>query len=275
VSPLWRDEVGAYVSPHHLCLVKMQRGVHPKLGAQHEQRFEGVTDEAWNRPLEALGTLLAQEPWRTSRIRIVLADHWARYAIAPWVAALGSNEERIAYGRQLLASLYGDAVGGWDVRISEAPPGDTRVVCAISNELIAAVRSLCVAHECTLLSLQSQLVASYVTWRHALPDANAWFVSIEPGSMAAARVGRRGWDRVHVVRIGTEWTRELKRLQTFGRLASHAPQEGKVFVEAPDAWRETAMAAVSAEAGGLQWLEDSGPALTTLQHLSRTRRMAA
>jgi hypothetical protein len=263
VSPLWRDEVGAYLSPHHLCLVKMQRGVHPTLAGEHEQRFEGVKDEAWNRPLEALGAMLAQEPWCGSRLRLVLADHWARYAIAPWVAALGSNEERIAHGRQLLGSLYGDAVAGWDVRISEA--------------LIAAVRSLCVAHGCKLLSLQSQLVASYAAWRHALPESSAWFVSIEPGSMAAARVGRHGWDRVHVVRIGADWMRELKRLQTFGRLASHAPQEGQVYVEAPHAWREIALAAAGGtDAGGLQWLEDSsGAELTTLQHLSKARRMAA
>jgi hypothetical protein len=276
VSPLWRDEVGAYVSPHHLCLVRMQRGVHPTLSAEHEQRFDGVTDESSSRALEALGTMLAQEPWRASRIRIVLADHWARYAIVPWVVSLSSNDERLAHGRQLLGSVYGDAVAGWEVRISEAPPGATRVVCAISGELIAAVRSVCLAHGCKLLSLQSQLVASYAAWRHALPASNAWFVSIEQGSMAAARLARQGWDRVHVVRIGADWTRELKRLQTFGRLASHAPEEGKVYVEAPHAWREIAVAAAgSAEAGGLQWLEDSAAELTTLQRLARTRRMAA
>jgi hypothetical protein len=276
VSPLWRDEVGAYLSPHHLCLVKMQRGVHPMLAAEHEQRFEGVKDESWTRALEALGTMLAQEPWRASRIRIVMADHWARYAIVPWVAALSSSEERLAHGRQLLGSAYGDAVAGWDVRISEAPPRATRVACAISGELIAAVRNLCLTHGCKLLSLQPQLVASYAAWRHALPESSAWFVSIEQGSMAAARLARHGWDRVHVVRIGSDWTRELKRLQTFGRLASHAPEEGRVYVEAPHAWREVAAAtAGSSDAGGLQWLEESGAALTTLQRLCKTRRMAA
>jgi len=276
VSPLWRDEVGAYLSPHHLCLVKMQRGVHPMLAAEHEQRFEGVKDESWTRALEALGTMLAQEPWRASRIRIVMADHWARYAIVPWVAALSSNEERLAHGRQLLGRAYGEAVAGWDVRISEAPPRATRVACAISGELIAAVRNLCLTHGCKLLSLQPQLVASYAAWRHELPESNAWFVSIEQGSMAAARLARHGWDRVHVVRIGSDWTRELKRLQTFGRLASHAPEEGRVYVEAPHAWREVAAAtAGSSDAGGLQWLEESGAALTTLQRLCKTRRMAA
>ncbi|MBV8308472.1 MAG: hypothetical protein JO274_13420 [Gammaproteobacteria bacterium] len=276
MSPLWRDEVGAYLSPHHLCLVRMQRGVQPRLAAEHERRFENVKDESWSGPVEALGALLAQEPWRASRIHIVLADHWARYAIVPWVAALSSSEERIAHGRQLLGSMYGEAVSGWEVRISEAPPRAPRVACAISGELIAAVRSVCLAQGCRVLSLQSQLVASYAAWRHALPLANAWFVSIEQGSMAAARVARHGWDRVHAVRIGTDWTRELKRLQTFGRLASQVPEEGKVYVEAPQAWREIAAAAAgNTEPGGLQWLEDAGTELTTLQRLARTRRMAA
>ena len=138
MSPLWRDEVGAYLSPHRLCLVRMKRGTKPAPAAEHEQRFDGVTDESSSRALEALGTMLAQEPWRASRIRIVLADHWARYAIVPWVVSLSSNDERLAHGRQLLGSVYGDAVAGWEVRISEAPPGATRVVCAISGELIAA-----------------------------------------------------------------------------------------------------------------------------------------
>jgi hypothetical protein len=254
----------------------MQRGVHPMLAAEHEQRFAGVKDESWTRALEALGAMLAQEPWRASHIRIVMADHWARYAIVPWVAALSSSEERLAHGRQLLGSAYGEAVAGWDVRISEAPPRATRVACAISGELIAAVRNVCLTHGCKLLSLQPQLVASYAAWRYALPESAAWFVSIEQGSMAAARLARHGWDRVHVVRIGSDWTRELKRLQTFGRLASHAPEEGRVYVEAPHAWREVAVAAAgSSDAGGLQWLEESGAELSTLQRLCKTRRMAA
>jgi len=42
VSPLWRDEVGAYLSPHRLCLVRMKRGAKPTHVAEHELRFEGV-----------------------------------------------------------------------------------------------------------------------------------------------------------------------------------------------------------------------------------------
>ena len=276
MSPLWRDEVGVYLSPHRLCLVRLKRGVRPAPAAEHEQRLEAVKGDAWEAPLESLAGRLGEAPWGGAHTRIVFADHWARYVIVPWVAELGSAEERLAHGRELLARAYGEAVASWDVRISEAPPGATRVACAVPAELLAGLKEACTAHGATLVSLQPQLIAAYETWRHCLPPANAWFVSIEQGSMAAARIGRNGWDRVHGVRIGADWLRELKRLQTFSRLASHNPQEGRVYVDAPHAWREVAAGtAAGAEGGALEWLEEPPGPLTTLQRLGRTRRMAA
>src|SRR5207302_9860208 len=131
----------------------MKRGVKPTPIAEHEQRFEGPRTDSWAAALEAFASLLGQSPWTGASTRVVIADHWARYAIVPWVAALGSAQERLAHGRQLLAGLYGEAVEGWDVRISEAPPGTARVVCAVPGELIAAVRAACAAHGRAILSL--------------------------------------------------------------------------------------------------------------------------
>jgi len=276
VSPLWRDEVGAYLSPHRLCLVRLQRGARPKPVAEHEQRFENVKNDSWEVPLSALSALLAQSPWSGARTRVVLADHWARYIIVPWSAELRSNEERLGHARQLLDSSFGEAVAGWEVRISDAPPQATRVACAMHGELIAGIRAACEAAGATLVSLQPQLIDAYAVWRHRLPHANSWFVSIEQGSLTAARLGRNGWDRVYGVRIGTDWLRELKRLQTFGRVARNRPEDGQVYVDAPHSWREVA---VSASAGtdisGLQWLDESKAPLTTLQRLAQARRMAA
>jgi hypothetical protein len=275
VSPLWRDEVGAYLSPHRLCLVRMKRGTRPTAAAEHEQRLD-LKNDSWTGPVDAFAAMLAQAPWGGARTRVVIADHWVRYAIVPWVAALSSPQERLAHGRQLLSSLYGEAVAGWELRISEGPPQASRVVCGVPGELIASVRAACAAQGATLTSLQPQLVAAFEAWRHCLPSANAWFVSVEQGSLAAARLGRHGWDRVHGVRIGADWLRELKRLQTFGRLASNSPEEGRVYVDAPHAWREVASGtAAGTDGSGLQWLEEPSGPMTTLQRLARARRIAA
>src|SRR5207302_10560663 len=115
-------------------------------------------------------------------------------------------------------------------------------------------------------SLQPQLVAAYEAWRPCLPQSNAWFVSVEQGSLAAARLGRYGWERVHGVRIGSDWMRELKRLQTFRRLASNSPQEGQVFVDAPHASRPVAATPANAGPGsGPHWLEVPNGSVPTLQ----------
>jgi len=277
VSPLWRDEVGAYLSPHRLCLVRLQRGARPKPVAEHEQRFENVRNDSWEAPLAALGALLGQAPWSGARTRVVLADHWARYIIVPWAAELRSDAERLGHARQLLNAAYGEAVASWDLRISDAAPHTTRVACAVSGELIAGIRAACAATGATLLSLQSQLIDAYAAWRHCLPHANSWFVTIEQGSLTAARLGRNGWDRVYGVRIGTDWLRELKRLQTFGRVARNRPEDGQVYVDAPHSWREVALSAsAGADISGLQWLEEpKAPATTTLQRLAQARRLAA
>ena len=276
MSPLWRDEIGVYLSPHRLCLVRMRRGVKPVMAAEHEQRFEGVRGDSWTAPVEALAALLAEPAWSGTHTRVVIADHWVRYAIVPWAETLSSADERLAHGRQILASLYGEAVAGWDVRISDAPPQTTRVACAVPGELLAGVRAACQAHGNPLGSLQPQLVAAFEAWRAHLPAARAWFVSVEPGSLAAARLTRQGWDRVHRVRIGVDWLRELKRLQTFGRLAGNSPEDGQVYVDAPHAWREVAAGSgAGVDEAGLRWLEEPSGSMTTLQRLGRARRLAA
>lgn len=271
MSPLWRDEIGVHLAPRRLCMIRMKRGLRPTLQQEHEEEVTNERPNDWMAALQALEGKLAQPEWQGALLRVVVADSWARYAIVPWVGALTSGSERIGHARQLLVSAYGDAVSDWDVRLSDAPPESPRVACTIPVAFLQDLRALCARQNVKLISLQPNLVAAYECWRHLLPDGG-WFVTVDEGTLAAARIGSTGWDRVHSVRIGADWTRELKRLQTFGRLANANPTEGEVFVDAPLAWREAA----GAVAQDLQWLEeDSSVPMTTLQRLGRARRLAA
>ncbi len=271
MSPLWRDELGIYLAPRRLCAVRLKRGLEPTVAGEHEQQVETDNAGHWDAVLTAADGLLSQAQWGGAGVRVVLADWWARFVIVPWIPDLDSSAERQVFARQLLTSTYGDVISGWDVQVSDAPPTMPRLACTLPMELTEGVRNLCAKHGVKLSSLQPQLVAAYETWRHVLPQSGVWFVSIGDGTLAAARVAGTGWDRVHSVRIGPDWTRELKRLQTFGRLASQTPEGGHVYVDAPWAWRE-----VAGPAGrDLHWLEDDDRPPTTLTRLSRVRRLAA
>jgi hypothetical protein len=271
VSLLWRDEVGIHLSPSRVLLIRVERGLKPRIAEQHEHAIVCGDWNDWTAPLGVLAQLLERPQWRGAGMRMVLCDCWVRYALVPWVAELRSAEEQLSHARQVLIRLYGSVVGEWEIRLSQAPPGRARVACAMPAALLNSLRDIRTRHKLKLISLQPQLLAAYDNWRHSLPTAGAWFVTIGEGTMAAARLGPDTWDRVHSVRIGSDWTRDLNRLQTFGRLASTRPDEGRVYVDAPAAWREEAGPAAEA----VHWLEDDSTPNSTLQQLGRMRRLAA
>jgi len=92
VSPLWHDEVGAYLSPYRLCLVRMQRGVLPQAIAEHEWRFDAAEDHSWSAPLARLEQLLSEEPWRAARTRVVRDDTVKRSESRPQTNGVGWRE---------------------------------------------------------------------------------------------------------------------------------------------------------------------------------------
>jgi hypothetical protein len=249
-------------------MVRIKRGLRPTLVAQHERPVKPAGGH-WSASLEVMSELLEKADGAT--LRVVLADCWVRYAVVPWADGLTSSQERLGHGRQLLESIYGDAVSGWEVCLSAAPLQSSCIACSMPSELLAQLTTVAFKQGVRLASLQPQLIVAYGNWRQRLPASGAWFVTVGDGTLAAARLSKSTWDRVHSVRIGQDWMRELNRLHTFGRLASASPEDGRVYVDAPQAWREVAGPAGT----DLQWLEDESTALTTLQRLARVRRLAA
>jgi hypothetical protein len=238
VSPLWRDEVGVHLSPRRVLMLRVGRGFKRTVTATHEHAIICGDPNDWRAPLGVLDQVLERSQWRAASLRVVLADSWVRYALVPWAKELRSADEHASHARQVL---------------------------------VLAVRELRARHGMKLTSLQPQLLAAYDSWRHRLPASGVWFVTIGEGTLAAARLGPGAWDRIYSVRIGSDWTRDLKRLQIFGRLACARPDEGHVYVDAPTEWRKEA----GPVAKDLHWLEEDSRLASTLHHLGRMRRLAA
>ena len=271
MSPLWRDEIGIYLAPHKLALTRLARGVKPKTVGTVGWVNEVAGDMHWSATLSALDALLAKKAWQGAAVRAVVADHWVRYAMVPYAAALSGAAERLTHARHVLTGVYGEVVSQWAVTLADSSPGAAQVACAMPNGLIEELQAMLMRHKIPLKSLQPQLVGAYNHWRERLPDGGAWFVSIEQGSLAAARLGPGGWDRVHSVRIGADWAVELRRLQTFGRLANAQTQEGRVYVDAPAALR----IAAGATGPELIWLDEGTAGESTAGRLEYQRRHQA
>ncbi len=272
MSRLWPDELGVYLAPRRLCLVRVGRGWSARVIREQDIALPTANTVGWESALATLEEKLASEDWSHAQLQVVIADHWVRYATVPYVAELSSAQESEAFARGLLANTYGDAVSEWVLCLSSAPPGSARVACAAPPALLTGIREVCARTGSRLTSIQPQLIAAYNTWRHRIPESNAWFVTVDDESLAAARLAPGGLDRVHTVRIGRDWTREIKRLQTFGRLANANGEERRVYVDAPMTFRPSQLLPAS----DLQWLdEEESVPVTTLHRLEKLRRLSA
>ncbi len=248
--PLWRDEVRVWLTPRELRLRRLARGVRSKCIAETTRTFESEQFE-WRPALAALYACLGEAQWRGASVRAVVSNLWARYGIVPWSDGLANEDERVAHARILLSEAYGGTGEDWHVCLSEAAPGEARIACAAPEGLLTELRSTLESRRLGLLSVQPGLIAAYNQWRDRLPEGAGWFVSVEEGALAAARLVPGGWDRVYTARIGADWAMELLRLKTFARMAVQHTDRGRVFVDAPARLRKLAGACDA----GIEWLE--------------------
>ncbi len=271
MSPLWRDEIGLFLAPRRVALTRMSRGIRPRCVADACSDVADGSPIDWRPALAALRGYLSDSAWQGANARVVISDHWVRYAVVPWSTDIANDEERLAHGRNCLVNIYGNGADQWQVTLSEGAPGESRVACALPEQLLAEIRTTLESFSLPLISAQPQLIAAYNGWRDRLPASGGWFVSIDEGSLAAARLVRGGWDRVYSARIGTDWAIELQRLKTFGRLAAQDADSGRVYVDAP-LWLRN----LAGDCGtGIEWLVDDSGQSETSDPLSVLKRLYA
>jgi hypothetical protein len=271
VSPLWRDEIAIYLGPRKLALVRRARGLRRRVVAATEL---AVTDGAFGDlgpVLARLADALSDSTWHGAAVRAVVADHpWARYGIFPWPAARLDDAGRLAHARYMLGDIYGDAVADWAVTLADTPPGRPCVACAMPATLRTALEDTLAPARLALASLQPRLIVAFNAWRRRLPADDAWFVSVDDGSLSALHLSRGAWDRVHTARLSPDWSVELERLQAFARLTRAAGAPGPMFVHAP-AW----MRHRTAPSAGIEWLEESAGEGTQAHELALLQRIYA
>lgn len=255
MSPLWRDEIGVLLEPRRLVLARISRGLRPKrLGSAFRDVPTGHF-ATWEPALAALRESLTCPEWQNANVRVVVADHWVRYMIVPWVAELDDEAERLTHARHLLGQAYGE-MDDWVITLSDTVPGRPLVATALPSALLTGLMADVAASANRLVSTQPQLAAAFNVASPRLPQTPFWFVSVNEGSLAAAHVTANAWDRVHAVRIGSDWSAELRRLRLFGRIASGDQSEERVFVHAP-VWLRPA---ANDKQDGLEWLHEDSPA---------------
>lgn len=266
MSPLWRDHVGIHVAPRRLLLTRQQRGLRSRQGPQSCVDVSDGHFAHWAPALARLRQELQQAEWRDADAHVVLADHWIHYALVPWSGSLNAAE-RIAHARVVLSRTFGEVVDDCTIVLAQAAAGRASIAAAVCSQLLTDLQEVLQEARLKLATLQPHLAAAYNLARSRLPAAGGWFVTLDEGSLGAVHATASGWDQVHAIRIGADWSAELRRLRTFARVAASNAGEQRVFVDAP-AW----LRAVAGDSeDGLEWLEHDPASGSTVGQLVRMK----
>jgi hypothetical protein len=146
------------------------------------------------KPLETLRSTIASFGKERKRATVVLSNHYVRYAIVPYDAAISGPEEELAMARFHFSRLHGERAKGWDLRLSDGPAGAARLASAVDTGLVAAIRGCFPAGSgVKLVSLQPYLMAAHNRWRATIAREDAWLVLPESDGACLAYATRAGW----------------------------------------------------------------------------------
>jgi hypothetical protein len=200
VSLRWRERIDVALAPAAVACAVAPRGLRRAVERTTLACETPRAAPAWHGAIAALRGWLTARRSRGAELRVVLSNHFARYALLPWHPELTTRGEREALARHLLRDKYGEAADAWSVHLGVPAYGQNTLACAIDSALGEAVRSLADEHGLRLASMQSLLGLACDEFAPQLGRDAALFV-LEPGRLCCVAVRGGDWHAVQSVRV--------------------------------------------------------------------------
>lgn len=205
MSLRWREERGVALAPATAKWARWARGWSRTPAEQTALPVAvGVSGSAWKAPLAALQsawTEVSDKPGRPADVRVLLSNHFVRYAIVPWHDQLTRPAERQALAEHAFRAAFGERAAGWRVQLAPTGYGEPALACAVDRDLVTALATLCEAGSHHLVALQPLLMAAFNQHRRQL-GRDACLSIIEPGRLCCAWLHEGRWRAVRNLRLG-------------------------------------------------------------------------
>lgn len=181
--PLWRNRVYIALSPERITLVKLGRGLKPKLLGQFDEAFQPLPSQPlWQAAVEKLAQVLAQPEWHNADADIVLSNRLARFAVIPPNAQLKKYTAQEAFARHVLSQTYGAITGQWTLRIQQGKATEPWLLSAIDQTMPDTLKLICTNNKLKLSSITPWVVPVFNRFRKQITADPSWLVINEPGA---------------------------------------------------------------------------------------------
>jgi hypothetical protein len=194
------DHLTLFIHPRRVVLEQR-----PWRGETRRQQAEVVWpadgEAGWNPALSGAVALLKTYGQSGATLRIIVADHFVRYALLPWSDAFSGRKARRTMALALLKNALGDKANALEIAIDRPVFARNGIAAGIDRQLLAGLRTA--AKECRLRlhSLQPRLTAELSAANLQLTDG--WFACIDHDWLALAGFRRGAISCLHNHRATT------------------------------------------------------------------------
>jgi hypothetical protein len=212
VSLLWADQLTILMCPNRLLVAHRPRGLRAGSMTTTVEPVPASSQgtASWEPAAAKLEALFATNPqWREASLRIILSNHFVRYALVPWNDHLSSEQEHLLFARRHFAQTHGPAAKSWAIRISLDQPGESHVASALDQALMDRLTLAAEASHLKLASVEPLLMTAFNRCLQDFREETQWFVTVETGMLCGVLLGRDRWIALRRWRIQDDWVSEL------------------------------------------------------------------
>lgn len=212
MSLLSRNPLCIGLCPDRLILAVDRRGPRSANVGKDTILVESSPDSSqWQAAVDGLPSALALSEPAKPDVTCILSNHFVRYALLPWNAALKTEAEWLALARHRLASVHGNATTAWALRVSETGPNGPRIASATEQALLDALEAKIAGCGAHLVSVQPYLMAAF-NGIHATMGNFFWLVIEEPGRLTLALIVNGIWRVIRNHRVDAGWRTMLPEI---------------------------------------------------------------
>ncbi len=179
--------------------------------------------------LPLLDEALGDPAWRSSRVEVVLSQHFVRHVLTPPPGKALRRNEEAALVAASLREIYGDEAAHWRVQVHGQPPQAGLVGAAIDESFAQQLDALLARHG--FLEAAIRPLSSIAAQR--LPKKfEGWWALVEPGWLGLFGGANGVWQHLAGQPVDADWITALPGLIEREAGWSTLPAKPAVWVQA-------------------------------------------
>lgn len=189
---LGRQELRIFIHPRQIVLLRVKHGLKAAITDKHLLELpEG--SNTWQAIISRLRSLLAEKRWQKVKTKVVLSNHFVRYAVIPFNPELSGTHELAAYTRHCFRLAYGDAANTWDLQMSRGGFSNPALASGVDSEFLQALKTEFKFSGNSLQAIYPHLMLSANQASALIKQGSAWLLSMESGRMTLGMIDRGLW----------------------------------------------------------------------------------